>query len=137
MTAPPLPVPVPSSLSAPFWQAAAEHRLVGQRCTQDAHYEWTPQLACSSCLGDTLEWVTVTGLGTVYSYSAVSRPQVPGFPVPYVVAIVELAEGPRMLTQLVDDTPLDAVRVGAAVRIHFIDRQGGRGPWFGPGAAGR
>jgi uncharacterized protein len=130
MTSPPLPVPAPSSLSAPFWQAAAEHRLVLQRCTVDAHYEWTPQLACSSCLGDTLEWVNVTGLGKIYSYSVVSRPQVPGFPVPYVVAIVELAEGPRMLTQMVDDTPLGAVRVGSPVRIHFVDRQGVSVPCF-------
>jgi uncharacterized protein len=130
MTAHTLPVPSPSSLSKPFWQSAAMQRLVLQRCSHDGHYEWTPQLACSFCLRDTLEWVTASGRGTIYSYSVVSRPQVPGFPVPYVVAIVELAEGPRMLTQLVGDTPLDAVRIGSAVRVRFVDRQGTSLPCF-------
>jgi len=124
-----LPVPSPSSLSAPFWDAAAEGTFVLQRCRDDGHYEWTPQLACSVCLGDTLEWVPATGRGTIYSYSVVSRPQVPAFEVPYVVAIVELVEGPRMLTHLVDVTP-DEVTIGAEVTISFVERTGVTLPCF-------
>jgi uncharacterized OB-fold protein len=125
-----LPIPTPTPLSEPFWAAAANGQLVVQRCTNDGHYEWTPQVACSSCLFDSLEWVPVSGRGSIYSFSVVFRPQVPGFPVPYVVAIVELAEGPRMLTQLTDDTPPEDVRVGADVRVRFTNRQGVSLPYF-------
>lgn len=129
MTAVGLPIPMPTSLSAPFWDAAAEGTFVLQRCPADGHHEWTPQLACSVCLGDTLEWVPASGLGTIYSFSVVSRPQVPGFEVPYVVAIVELAEGPRMLTQLVG-SDASAVVIGAAVRVCFVERGGVNLPCF-------
>lgn len=125
-----LPVPKPTPLSEPFWEAAGRGQLVLQRCSSDGHYEWTPQVACSSCLGDSLEWVPVSGRGTIYSFSVVFRPQVPGFPVPYVVAIVELVEGPRVLTQLTDETAHEDVRVGLGVRVRFTDRQGVSLPYF-------
>ncbi len=114
------PVPTPSKLSKPFWDATAKHELVLQRCSIDGHYEWTPQWACSKCLNESLEWVAVSGLGTIYSYSVVQRPQGPEFEVPYVVAIVELDEGPRMLTLLVDIGPED-VRIGMPVEVSFED----------------
>ena len=114
------PLPRPTQLSKPFWDATARHELVLQRCTIDGHYEWTPQFACSKCLNESLEWVAVTGLGTVYSYSVVHRPQGPEFEVPYIVAIVELDEGPRMLTSLVDISP-DEVQIGMPVQVSFED----------------
>jgi uncharacterized protein len=114
------PVPRPTALSKPFWDATARHELVLQRCTIDGHYEWTPQVACSKCLNESLEWVAVTGLGQVYSYSVVHRPQGPEFEVPYIVAIVELDEGPRMLTSLVDIGP-DEVKIGMPVEVRFED----------------
>ena len=114
------PIPRPTKLSRPFWDATARHELVLQRCTIDGHYEWTPQFACSKCLNESLEWVAVTGLGKVYSYSVVHRPQGPEFEVPYIVAIVELDEGPRMLTSLVDIGP-DEVQIGMRVQVSFED----------------
>jgi len=113
-------LPRPTSLSAPFWAAAARHQLVIQRCRDDGRYEWTPQQACSRCLRETLEWTPASGRGTVYSFSVVTRPAVPGLAVPYIVAIVELAEGPRMLTRLRGLDPHDA-RIGLPVRVAFED----------------
>ena len=110
------PVPEPSALSEPFWAAAAEGRLVVQRCETCGGYEWTPQVACSVCWTETLAWTQVSGLGVVYSFSVVHRAQGPGFETPYVVAIVELDEGPRLLTDLVDVEP-DRVRVGMEVAV--------------------
>ncbi|HXC78909.1 MAG TPA: Zn-ribbon domain-containing OB-fold protein [Candidatus Acidoferrum sp.] len=118
-----LPIPVPTAQSRPFWEAVARGVLVLQRCRNDGRYEWTPQTVCSECLEDTLEWTEVSGNGTVYSYSVVSRPQIPAFEVPYTVAIVELVEGPRMLTQIVGGTR-DQVAIGAPVRFHPEERGG-------------
>jgi uncharacterized OB-fold protein len=114
------PVPRPTKLSKPFWDATARHELMLQRCTIDGHHEWTPQFACSKCLNESLEWVAVSGLAQVYSYSVVQRPQSPEFEVPYIVAIVELDEGPRMLTSLVDISPGE-VHIGMRVRVSFED----------------
>lgn len=77
-------------------------------------------MACSHCLSETLEWTPVSGKGTLYSYSVVHRPQTPAFEAPYVVAIVELAEGPRLLTDLIDVDP-QKVSVGMAVEVAFED----------------
>jgi uncharacterized protein len=114
------PVPTPTKLSKPFWDATARHELTLQRCSIDGHYEWTPQVACSKCLNESLQWVAVTGLATIYSYSIVHRPQAPEFEVPYIVAIVELDEGPRMLTSLADISPED-VQIGMRVEVSFED----------------
>jgi uncharacterized OB-fold protein len=75
-------------------------------------------MACSGCYRQSLEWTPVSGRGSVYSYSVVHRAQTPAFQVPYVVAIVELAEGPRMLTSIVDVKP-EQVRIGMDVEVAF------------------
>jgi uncharacterized OB-fold protein len=112
------PVPEPTPLSAPFWRAAADGVLVVQRCQDCGRLEWTPQVACSRCLTETLQWARMSGRGTVYSFSVVHRPQTPAFPAPYVVAIVELEEGVRMLTDLVGVHP-EQVRIGQPVAVAF------------------
>jgi uncharacterized OB-fold protein len=112
------PVPEPTPVSAPFWEAASRGRLVVQRCRECGTYEWTPQVACSRCLTETLDWAPMSGRGTVYSFSIVHRPQTPAFRAPYVVAIVELEEGVRMLTDLVDVDPAH-VAVGQPVEVAF------------------
>jgi uncharacterized OB-fold protein len=111
---------VPTELSLPFWSAARQHRLEIQRCSACGEYVWTPQAACRRCLTESLEWTAVSGRGTVYSYSVVTRPATAAFDVPYVVAIIELEEGVRMLSNLVmPDT--SSVRVGMAVEVGFED----------------
>ncbi len=123
--------PTPTALSAPFWAATARHQLVIQRCRQDGHFEWTPQFACSRCHSETLEWSLVSGAGTVYSFSIVMRPATRDLSVPYIVAIVELAEGPRMLTRLRGVAPKE-VRISMPVQVAFEDRNGLALYTFGP-----
>jgi uncharacterized OB-fold protein len=100
---------------------AAAHRglFVLPRCTACAGYTEPGQPCCSSCGGE-LDWVPASGAGTVFSYAVVHQvfdPSLAG-EVPYVVAIVELAEGPRMVTRLIG---FDAVgpSVGAPVQVAF------------------
>ena len=112
-------MPVPTSLSLPFWEATKRGVLRLQRCRVCKTYEWTPQMVCSHCLKDNLEWTDVSGRGRIYSFSVVHRPATPGFRVPYVVGIVELDEGPRMLTNL-DVDPAE-VRIDMPVEVAFED----------------
>jgi uncharacterized OB-fold protein len=116
----PIPLPVPSPLTVPFWAAVREHRLEIQRCRNCGGYEWTPQMVCSACLTDTLDWTAVSGAGTVFSCTIVRRPQSPAFEVPYVVAEVELDEGPRLLANIVGIEP-EKVRIGLRVTVGFED----------------
>jgi uncharacterized OB-fold protein len=75
---------------------------------------------CTECGSQALEWVVACGRGTVYSYTVARRPTHPAFAerVPYVIAIVELDEGPRVTTNVVDCDP-DAVRIGLPVELTF------------------
>jgi uncharacterized OB-fold protein len=115
-----IPLPEPSPLTMPFWAACQEHRLVVQRCRECGAWEWTPQLICSHCLRDALEWTPVSGRGVVYTFSVVRRPQMDAFEAPYVVAEIEIEEGPRLLSNVVGIAP-DDVRIGLAVEVGFED----------------
>lgn len=107
--------------TAPFWDACAQHRLVLPRCESCAEVIWYPRLVCPSCGGTTVTWVEASGRGTVYSFSVVRKGQGPYRDVaPYVLAYVELDEGPRVMTNIVGVDP-DGVRVGQAVRVVFDD----------------
>lgn len=107
--------------TAPFWDACAQHRLVLPRCESCTEVIWYPRLVCPSCGGTTVTWVEASGRGTVYSFSVVRKGQGPYRDVaPYVLAYVELDEGPRVMTNIVGVDP-DAVRVGQAVRVVFDD----------------
>jgi uncharacterized OB-fold protein len=113
-----IPLPRPTALSRPHWDGCREGKLRVQRCDDCAHYVFIPQPVCTRCLGSKLSWVESSGLGTVYSYTTVHRPQRPEFAVPYVVAVVELDEGFHMLTNLVGCRPED-VEVGMPVVATF------------------
>ena len=114
------PLPRPSSLTRPFWEGTKQGLLLLQRCTQCHNFIWTPQLACPQCLSEALEWTKVSGRGTIYSYTVVHRAATPAFKAPYTVAIVELAEGPRILTDLIEVNPQD-VHIGMEVQVAFED----------------
>ena len=77
-------------------------------------------MACGNCLTDTLDWTPVSGMGTVYSWTIVRRPQSPAFAAPYVVAEVELDEGPRLLANIVRIVP-EKVHIGLRVEVGFED----------------
>jgi uncharacterized OB-fold protein len=118
MDAQTLPRPAPTALSRPFWEAANQGRLVLQKCRPCGHFRWTPQILCTRCLSEDFTWEEVSGEGVIYSFTVVHRPPLPAFTAPYVLAVVELAEGPLMLTRLVD-APSEALQIGAAVSVAF------------------
>jgi uncharacterized OB-fold protein len=116
------PLPVASPESTPFWQAAKEHRLLIPRCNACAKFWFPPSRLCPHCLSGDVGWQAVSGRGHVYSFVVFHRVYHPGFAgeVPYVVAIVELEEGPRMLTNIVG-IPVDQVRCNMPVAVVFDD----------------
>ena len=113
------PVPVPSPLSAPFWRACVDGRLIYQRCVTCGTPVFPPQAFCPGQLHTDLEWEDSSGEGTVYSYTIVGRPQTPAFETPYVVAVVELSEGYTMMTNIVDCPP-EEVHTGLRVSVKFV-----------------
>jgi uncharacterized OB-fold protein len=103
------------ALTVPFWAAAARHELVMQQCGACTRYQFYPRPFCLACYSDDVSWVPVSGEATVYSQTSVHLTDVP-----YTVAVVELAEGPRLTTQLIGAP----VPLGAAVRLQWQDREG-------------
>ncbi|MGH3756802.1 Zn-ribbon domain-containing OB-fold protein [Actinophytocola sp.] len=117
------PLPVPSDLTRPFWDALRERRLVLQHCPACGGYQHAPKLRCTTCRSTELVWREVAGTGRVHSHTTVHRPPSPAFAdaVPYVVAIVELdGTGVRMLSNVVG-VPPDDVYIGQKVRVVFDD----------------
>jgi uncharacterized OB-fold protein len=121
MTSLPTPVPQVTPDTQPFWEAAAAGRFVLARCTSCGGFIWYPRSWCPACSSDGVEWVEASGRGTVYSCTTVRRGAPPPYAeaVPYVLAYVELAEGPRVLTNIITDDP-DAVTVGQAVELVLV-----------------
>ncbi len=113
------PLPKPSPTSRPFWDAARRHDLKLQRCAGCGKFIFYPRTRCPYCFGDQLEWRAVSGRGKVYSYTVVRRASHRAFTDPYVLAIVELEEGPRMTTNIV--AAPESVRVDLPVVVHFDD----------------
>lgn len=101
--------------SAPFWEATGEARFTLQRCDDCDAVIWWPRAICPECSSFDLTWFDASGEGSVYSYTVVHR-SVGRWNdhTPYVVAYVELDEGPRVLTNIVDG---DRRRAAAAVAI--------------------
>ena len=105
--------------TAPFWEGALLHELRIQRCVSCGQHQFYPRPFCLRCDG-VLEWVRASGAARVYSVTTVRLPVEPEMPPPYVVAIVELEEGPRMLTQLMHATST----IGDRVRLTWREREG-------------
>ncbi len=114
------PLPKPSPTSRPFWDAAKRHELMLQRCGACGKFIYYPRPRCPHCFSDRLDWQRCSGKGKVYSYTVVRRASSRAFgDAPYILAIVELAEGPRMTTNIV--APLEQVRVDMQVTVFFDD----------------
>src|SRR3984893_16686594 len=102
-------VAVLAPYAARYWEAAAQGVLVVQQCDTCGRLQLYPRVVCAACHGDELRWAGVSGEGSVYNYSVVYRPMANyAVPVPYIVAVVELTEGPRLTTRLVGLSPQEA-----------------------------
>jgi uncharacterized OB-fold protein len=115
-------IPGMTELTAPYWAAAKEGRLVVQECQACGHVQHPPLPACPRCHSTDLGWRTASGAGTVYTCTVVRHPTHFAFAdkIPYVIALVELAEGPRLITGITG-IPAEEVRAGMPVRAVFRD----------------
>mgnify|MGYP005809467157 CR=1 FL=1 len=117
------PLPQPTKTTEPFWRAAREHRLELQRCKRTGRAIFYPRPVCPEHLSaDCLEWFTASGRGKVYSFTRIHQAMHPAFTswVPYIFAIVELEEGVRMATNIVE-CGMDEVSCDMAVEVVFED----------------
>jgi uncharacterized OB-fold protein len=117
-------LPVPDTESQPFWDAAAEGRLLYQHCNacgKDYHYA---RARCPQCWSAEVEWREAGGRGTIYTYTIVRQNPMPPFRdrLPYGVGIVELDEGPRMMSGFVTTDP-EELTIGMRVEVVF-EREG-------------
>ena len=117
-----MPKPLADAISLPWWEAAAEHRLVVQRCTSCDQTRHPPAPLCPECRSEDSDWTEVPGRGEVYSYTIVHRPIAAGQELPYVIAVIALEDsgGLRMISNLVDVNP-DAIEIGLPVEVVWED----------------
>ncbi|MER6840543.1 Zn-ribbon domain-containing OB-fold protein [Streptomyces platensis] len=115
-------LPEVDDFTRPYWEAAAEGRLLLRRCRAEGcgaahHY---PREFCPYCWSEDVGWEPATGRATLYTWSVVHRNDLPPFGdrVPYVAAVVDLAEGPRMMTEITD-CPEPELRIGMPLVVHF------------------
>jgi len=112
------PVPVPTSLSRPFWDAARRGELMIPRCTACGTRFFVPEPACPACMAQDWEYEPSPGRGTVYSVTVVHRVPGPGFDVPFALAVIDLDDGGTLLSHVVGCEP-DQVSIGLRVRVNF------------------
>lgn len=127
------PVPTPDVETLPFWEGAQAGRLKIQRCTACSHAIFYPRLVCPACMAEEPEWIDVLGQATIHALTTVHRTGA-AFreDVPFAVALVDLAEGPRMMTRVLSDQP-EALRIGDAVQVTFVEQpEGPPLPFFTP-----
>jgi uncharacterized OB-fold protein len=132
----PAPAPFVSPEVKPFWDATAEGRLVLPRCESCQALIWFPRPFCPSCASTNISWIDASGRGSVYSFTVNRRGQadLPAYREAgtYVLAYVELDEGPRIMTNIVDCDP-DTIEIGQRVEVVFHDTgQGNALPRFRP-----
>ena len=97
-----IPAPQPDGVTQAWWNATAEKRLMIQKCCNCGHFQHFPRPFCLSCENDALDLIEVSGRGTIQSFSVIHRSPYDDLPAPYVIALVDLEEGVRLLTRMVD-----------------------------------
>ena len=127
-------VPLPTPDTQPFWDGCAAGELRLQRCTDCGQAYFYPRPVCPACGSRNVEWFTASGRATLYSYVINHRPA-PGFEdeAPYAIAVVELEEGPRMMTNItgLPATP-EALELDMPLQVRFEPRGDVSLPVFGP-----
>jgi hypothetical protein len=117
----PLPLPVPDGDSAMFCDGCKEGKLLIQQCEDCAQHIFYPRAVCPHCMSDRIKWVESSGKGKVYSFTVARRPAHPAFAdhVPYVVALITLDEGVRMMSNVIN-VDVDAVKCDMPVEVVFV-----------------
>jgi len=118
MTATARPAPVLTEDNQEFWAAAAQERLVAQRCLNCGRLRHPPGPMCANCHSINHEVVELSGSGVVYSYSILHYPQFPMFDYPVIAVLVDLDEGVRILSEL-QGVKSGEVRIGLPVDVRF------------------
>ncbi len=111
-------LPPETALSKPFWDGCRAGELKLQYCAACGRYQFYPRIVCGHCHAPEPGWRRVSGRGSIASFTVVRRGLSPAYQAPYVVALVDLAEGPRMMSAISGCEP-GAVRVGAPVAVRF------------------
>ncbi|MEU0830791.1 Zn-ribbon domain-containing OB-fold protein [Streptomyces sp. NPDC005969] len=118
-------LPEPDDFTRPYWDAAAEGHLLLRRCRACGAAHHYPREFCPTCWSEDVDWERASGRATLYTWSVVHRNDLPPFGsrVPYTAAVVDLAEGPRMMTEIVD-CEKSALAIGMALRVAFRQEEG-------------
>jgi uncharacterized protein len=114
------PIPIPNEDSRRFWEGCRGNKLLLQQCDSCAHVRFYPRILCTECGSTETTWIEASGRATVYSHTTIHRAPSPAFKadVPYVLALVTLEEGGRMMTNIVGCKPDDVV-IDMPVKVKF------------------
>lgn len=114
------PLPVVTEENRPFWEGCRQGKLLLQYCDQCQQHQFYPRLYCMHCGSTSLRWVSASGRGVIYSYTVIHQNKSPEFvqDTPYNVAVVQLAEGPRLMSNIVE-TDLAELRIDLPVTVVF------------------
>jgi len=113
-------LPRPRPETAAWWESCREHRLMIQQCSQCEAFQFYPRIICSTCMSEGVDWVQSAGRGKVATFTVCRLPVAEAYAadVPYVVALVQLEEGPRMMSNIVQCDP-ESVKTGMPVEVVF------------------
>ncbi len=116
----PIPAPVKALDNSGFWEGVERHELVFEKCKGCGNWIHPPRPMCPRCHSLEKEWAPSTGKGTIYSWVTYRESPHPGFKAPYSVVLVELEEGMRLVSNMVDIKP-EEISIGMPVEVVFDD----------------
>jgi uncharacterized protein len=116
----PKPLPVVTEENRPFWEGCRQGKLLLQYCDQCQQHQFYPRLYCMHCGSSNVRWISASGRGVIYSYTVIHQNKSPEFvqDTPYNVVVVQLAEGPRLMSTIVE-TGLAELRIDMPVTVVF------------------
>ncbi len=114
--------PRPSPETAVYWDACRNHQLMIQQCNSCHHYQFYPRIMCTECMSPDVKWIAASGEAEIVSFTIVRRPVSKAYAdeVPYAVGLVKLAEGPTMMSNIVE-CDIENIKIGTQVEVLFED----------------
>ncbi|SOC43128.1 hypothetical protein SAMN05877842_11487 [Ureibacillus acetophenoni] len=119
-------LPTPTIETQIFWDACQQEKLLVQQCKECEHVQFYPRLMCTNCSSREVGWIESSGFAKVVTYTIVHRPILPAYQkeAPYILAVVQLEEGPTMMTNIVNCNH-DSIKCGLQVKVLFQDWEKG------------